>query len=119
MTSETPAVSKDDKTSGMIARLGSRVGAFFEDDQLVPLEIWNDEICAQEVEFALKFEQAETVEDILRRRLGREYYPGHGLESLEQVKAMIKRYRPNADVDAQGDLYKERLQSVLHTLQDR
>jgi glycerol-3-phosphate dehydrogenase len=64
---------------------------------------------------ALELEHAETIEDVLRRRLDLEYTPSHGLECLSVVaEALVERRGREVVEDEQKQLV-ERLQA-LHRL---
>jgi hypothetical protein len=64
---------------------------------------------------AIEHEQAETLEDILRRRLEIEQLPGHGISQLEGMAAAAGD--PMAD-DHQLELYRKRM-SQIRELIDR
>lgn len=75
-------------------RYGSRLGelallAEQRDDLLVPV-ITGSRLTRLEVEYAVRFEQARTPDDILRRRTGLALEQGQGLEELEPVAAQMQ-----------------------------
>ncbi len=91
----------------VLARMGSLVRYFHSfPDWYEPL---GDLGMRGEVEFALRVEQAETFEDLMRRRLELEYLAGHGAAVEGAVCSMLRAARPQADVDRQVAQYHERL----------
>ena len=97
-----------------INRLGN-LGRMFPEDP-VWFEVLPGGILRGEVEFALAVEQAESIEDLMRRHLGLEYLDGHGLESLAAIAAIVRLRRPELDVDAQVAGYRSRLDQLHHRL---
>jgi len=71
-----------------------------------------EEQVAFEVEVALATEQAETLEDIMRRRLELEPLPGHGLHYLPVIREAFQRLRPGADFDGQAAAYRARMEAI-------
>lgn len=69
-----------------------------------------------EVDLALRYEQVETLEDLVRRRLELEYAPGHGLMSFDALEPMIRAVRPNLDFDAETRAYAHRLELLAESL---
>lgn len=96
-----------------ISRLGSLVRFLSTAEAFEPLE---GQILRGEVELALAVEQAETLEDLMRRRLELEYFPGHGLEALNSIAAVLKAKRPAADVDKEMESYRNRLDALARLL---
>src|SRR6185295_10851809 len=71
----------EDILNRAINKFGSRVKLIGENR----LKILGGEILQGEVEIALDLEQAETLEDLMRRRLDLEFMPGHGFEALPEI----------------------------------
>lgn len=67
---------------------------------------------ALEAEISLSTEQAETLEDLMRRRLELEMLPGHGIHHLPLLREVFMRLRPGADFDAQAVQYRERMEAI-------
>ena len=67
---------------------------------------------ALETEIALDTEQAESLEDLMRRRLELECIPGHGLHYLPTIRAVFQRLRPDLNFDAQAEAYRERMMRI-------
>ena len=61
---------------------------------------------------ALELEQAETLEDLMRRRLELEFLPGHGLELLPKILPLLKAKRPSLDMEKEENAYRERLSKL-------
>ena len=97
-----------------ISRFGSRV-RFFE-DQDYRVSHSSDEYFSAMVDYAVEFEQAESVEDIMRRRLGFEYLKGHGLSFLPEVEKRLQELKPERDFTVESARYRERLSQLHITL---
>jgi glycerol-3-phosphate dehydrogenase len=105
--------SRDARRSGLseeqiqrlIHRYGGDVGRF-DVEQLASL---GGDTRVGEVTLALNLEQAETVEDVMRRRLNLEYLPGHGLEALPQLVQIMTKLRPGRTFVEEATRYRERL----------
>lgn len=69
-----------------------------------------------ELLLALKEEQALTLEDIMRRRLDLEYLPGHGVEALSHICALMAQNRSAADVEKEQKEYRTRLETLQKLL---
>jgi glycerol-3-phosphate dehydrogenase len=104
---EGPAVERAIKRLGRIVlRYTERPDAWTELTQgVLSLELLN----------ALELEHAETIEDVLRRRLDLEYTPSHGLECLGVVVDAIAGRREREAVEREERAIVERLR-VLHGL---
>lgn len=98
---------------GAIRRFGGRVVRLLEWPD--GLESVGDLILKGELRLAIEHEQAETVEDVLRRRIEIEQLPGHGIPQLEAMAAAAGD--PMAD-DHQLELYRKRM-SQIRELIDR
>jgi glycerol-3-phosphate dehydrogenase len=64
---------------------------------------------------ALELEHAETLEDVLRRRVEVEYTPSHGMECLGDVIALLEARRGQGSVEDESREFIRRLQQ-LHDL---
>ncbi len=69
-----------------------------------------------EIEFALQAEQAETIEDVLRRRLELELLPGAGLDVLPELKSIFQELRPQYPFDEEASRYRERIVQIQSSL---
>lgn len=77
----------------VVGRLGGLVKYFLGRSDAYALV--GDSTLQGEVDFAIDVEQAETVEDVLRRRLELEYFPDHGVGAIPgAVEAFRRRDRP-------------------------
>lgn len=92
-----------------IDRLGSRVRFLLEEDRY--LEVLPGKILRGEVELAIDVEQAESIDDVMRR-LDLEYLSGHGFESLDSFVSILSEMRPGGDYLEQARRYRERLGSL-------
>jgi glycerol-3-phosphate dehydrogenase len=90
-----------------VRRLGTRVRFLPEFEGWS--EVLGGVVLRGEVECALESEQAETLDDLMRRRLGLELMPGHGLAALEAIGAILKARRPARDVAADMARYRARI----------
>lgn len=95
----------EEQIQRLIHRYGGDVGRF-DVEQLASL---GADTRVGEVALALNLEQAETVEDVMRRRLNLEYLTGHGLEALPQIVKLMTRLRPGRSFDGEAARYQERL----------
>ena len=97
----------------LISRYGKRlIGSFdahFSDDCEAQVRL--------EAQIALGTEQAETLDDLMRRRLELEYTPGHGLRFLPVIGEVFRRLRPNRDFEAEAESYRKRMEAVDRLLQ--
>jgi glycerol-3-phosphate dehydrogenase len=73
----------------VINRLGTKVNSFIATDDLSWFESISDVCLRGEVEFAVRVEQAETLDDLICRRLGLELIPGHGLDAIDKIGAIF------------------------------
>ena len=100
-----------------ISRLGLKVNTFICPDGdaswLQPIGT----ICLRgELEFALRAEQAETLGDIMERRLSLESRPGYGIEALSEILALFKEHRPDADIEAQETAFLAKINTIKSLL---
>jgi glycerol-3-phosphate dehydrogenase len=93
----------------VLGRLGSRVKQLTSAEDLLPLGAHH---LMGEVRLAIEEEQAVTLEDVLRRRLDMEYYPGHGIEQLEKIAAVLQGKIPQPELERQVARYRERMQQL-------
>jgi len=93
-----------------IARFGGSVVHFLKDEAC--LEPLQDTILAGELLYAVRVEQAETLEDIFRGRLSLEYRPDHGLPLLDSSEALVSQELPRLDWAGEVLTYKNRLASL-------
>lgn len=100
-----------------ISRLGSRVKHFSSGARA--FEQIGADLLRGEVEIALQIEQAETLEDLMRRRLDLEYRPGHGLEILDELVSILREARPGCDAEGQAGRYRERMALLEATMRIR
>lgn len=104
----------EDLQQAVIARYGSLVRYFKHFPEWA--EPISNVALRGEVEFALRVEQAETLEDILRRRLELEFLSDHGMSAARAVQQILLRHRPLSDVDAQVRHYEERMKALQEIL---
>ncbi len=95
-----------------LKRLGAKVNHFYSDaeDEDLCLEVLADQLFRGEVELALAVEQAETLEDLMRRRLELEYQPDNGLAVLPKILEILKLRRPSVDFSEQRQNYLARIE---------
>ncbi len=105
---------KDQFARRLIRRLGMRCDYLLEDASR--LSKLTHQLTVGEVELGVNFEQAETIEDILRRRTEIEYLPGCGLEEVHRLSEYLARLKPGADMIAQERNYVERIAAVQKAL---
>jgi len=102
------------RSARLVGRLGVRARFLLEDTR--HLESLTPQLTRGEVELALAEEQAETLEDILRRRTGVEYLPGALLPAVEAVTPLLSTRQGSHAPDAEAHTYRKqwiRLQRVL------
>jgi glycerol-3-phosphate dehydrogenase len=66
---------------------------------------------------AIEVEQAETIEDIVRRRLDLEVTPSHGIEALEGIKSLLRKNLSEETLAQQEVAWREHLALVKERLQ--
>jgi len=71
-----------------------------------------------EVFLHLATRQVETLDDLMRRRLGIIYYPTAGLDFLNELVACLKAWRPEVHWDEQARQYREAHHKVVQTIAD-
>ena len=102
-----------------LARFGSRVSQLASLSN--PLEVIGGCVLRGEVELALRAEQVEDLQDLMGRRLGLEYLPGHGLAALDEIGAIMLEVwsatRPDINapaerIEEQKSQYRARVATV-------
>jgi glycerol-3-phosphate dehydrogenase len=99
-----------------VSRLGGRVVKLLEyADGIEPLQQY---ALKGEVRLARDFEQAEGIEDIVRRRLDLEYEEGHGFGALPGLSEILRSYPGalSATIDEQVAQYRLRMDRVRERL---
>jgi glycerol-3-phosphate dehydrogenase len=66
------------------------------------------------IEYACRYEQVETLEDLMRRRLEVDFFPDPGEKVLAEVAAIYAKVKGETDLESELRLYRKRL-SELHT----
>lgn len=92
----------------LISRFGPRCAEFKKDPSL--LEEVDGNILSGEISFGLEVEQAETLEDLLRRRIEAEYLPGNGLSLIEKLTKI------NTNFESEAEFFRKRIDSVKELL---
>jgi glycerol-3-phosphate dehydrogenase len=103
-----PAVERAlSRLGGMCRRYRDRVDAWREiSPGVLKLEAMN----------AVEVEHAETIEDIIRRRLDLEFLPSHGEEALDDVCEILARARSVDSLAEQRAAWTERLRALHQVL---
>jgi glycerol-3-phosphate dehydrogenase len=76
---------------------------------------WNEVsagVLALEVMHALEVEQAETLEDVMRRRVELEFTPSHGMDGLEAISSLLAPKLDAIQVAVQAQRWLERLNEL-------
>lgn len=96
--------------SRVVQRLGIKVNSFINsngDDSWFKVI---GGVCLQgEIEFALRVEQVEKLEDLLIRRLGLGDIPGHAISALDDIVSVLRSIRPNVDWDQEKQIYIDKI----------
>lgn len=98
-----------------VARLGRQLLAYCDQP-----EAWTEVgagVLRVELLHAVRCEQAETVEDVVRRRLDLECAPGNGLSVLGAVTEVLAQGRDMADLQRQVAEYRNRIVRLQQLLQ--
>ncbi len=90
-----------------IRRFGGTVRYFIEDSS--HLESIGDCVLRGELEWAFRVEQAVTLEDVMRRRLGLELRRDHGIPILEEIVDIGRSFYPELPWNGAKASYLERL----------
>ena len=69
-----------------------------------------------EVRLAIQEEHAQTLEDLMRRRLELEYLPGHGLAALDGITAILAEHSSSHTVSEQVKSYQARIVHIKTVL---
>lgn len=93
-----------------VRRLGSRVRLF--EERGLSMELVADTVLRGEVELAIDEAQAESVDDLMRRRLDLEGAHEHGLPALPAIAEILRGRRPGVDVAAEIACYTARMAQV-------
>jgi glycerol-3-phosphate dehydrogenase len=99
---------------GALARLGSRVEYlhhFPGNERVLP-----GGILESELRYYLEVEQAETVEDLLGRRLGVDLSSGNGLELLSVLGTIFQELKPELPFLESAEQYRIRIQEMRDQL---
>lgn len=97
------------------ARLLSRYGKRLGDSYLELVDAAPEKLIELETMIALDTEQAESLEDLMRRRLELEYTADHGEKYLPIIGEVYKRMRPDIDFEQEQQRYLERMREI-HSL---
>jgi len=97
-----------------IRRLGARTQYLLEKPDY--LEVVADIVCKGELLIAVHVEQAETLEDVIRRRLQLEFLPGNGLDRLEGLTPVLAGLLPLERLEQGVEEYRTRLDKLRDTL---
>jgi glycerol-3-phosphate dehydrogenase len=101
--------------SRAVARLGRLVM-----DYVGRPEAWQEiapGVLRLEAIHAVEVEHAQTVEDIIRRRLELEPTPSHGIEALEAIKEILSGRVSEHDLKAQERTWRTHIESLMEKLQ--
>lgn len=109
-----PAQAQGDALRNAFRIHGGRISSF--EDQPEALQVLGEKMLRGTVELALQVEQVETVEDLMRRRLGLELSPGYGEDILCEIQRICHEIRPDISFAEEADLYRERLVSMKSAL---
>lgn len=69
-----------------------------------------------EVLYYLRYEQAETLSDLLRRRLRIDLRPGHGMNLVPGCATLLRRERPGVAIDRQVQEYGEYIARMVRSV---
>lgn len=89
-----------------LSRLGGRVRYMME------IPNWHKQIgpiLAGEIRLAFERDQACTLEDLMRRRIGLEFTKTHGIELLPEIAEVIKDYLPRSTIESQISNYRSKM----------
>jgi len=101
---------------GAIRRLGSRVRFISENDKAME-ELPGGSVLRGEIDLIIDMEQAETLEDIMRRRTGLEYLSGNGLDVVDEIAGILGEKRPALDVEAEIKHYRARIKRLRELME--
>ena len=66
----------------------------------------------EEFRTAIDYDQAETIEDVLRRRTRQEYHPGSGLDKIPELLKIMQSKLSETTVIKQAEGYKARIDKI-------
>ena len=99
----------------IVARYGIKADRFLENSEFRQ-ELANS-LLRGELKIACELEHAQTVDDILRRRLDRELMPGHGLDQLNAVAEYLKAHGASSEaLSSQCQTYRDRVARVYEII---
>jgi len=98
------------------ARLLSRYGRRLGDAYLEFVDASPEKLIELETMIALDTEQAESLEDLMRRRLELEYTADHGERYLLIIGEVYRRMRPDIDFESEKQRYLERMREIRSLL---
>lgn len=100
-----------------VDRLGSRVRSLL--DRPEAMEVIDGGILRGEVETAILEDQAERLEDLMRRRMDLEYTDGCGLGLLPGIVKILGRAKPNLDTEEEVRTYRDRIHNLWKLIGER
>jgi glycerol-3-phosphate dehydrogenase len=100
----------EENISRLLNRYGARVEKFITNPSY--FSSLDGTFLQGEVMIALLEEQAETLDDIMRRRVGMEYFPNNGLDLLDQVIELAYNHGNKHDYAKQKNDYIERISKI-------
>ena len=80
------------------------------------MELSGGTIRRGEVDTAILEDQAEGLEDLLRRRLDLEYTKGCGLDLLPEIAEILGRAKPNLNLEKEIQKYRDRIEGLWKLL---
>jgi len=92
-----------------VQRFGSRVSRIA--DYTDGLSVINGQVFLGEVKLVMEEEQAQTLEDVMRRRLELEYLPQHGLSAVESIASFVSNPL-TSDISGEVSAYRSRLKAL-------
>ncbi len=72
----------------------------------------SEQVTEGEVRYGIIEEQAERLEDLMRRRLDLEYRYGHGLAELDEIGKIFKSVRPQSNFEVEKSEYVKRMECI-------
>jgi glycerol-3-phosphate dehydrogenase len=102
----------------LIKLAGQRMGGnvrYFANNLHLMQPLTGDVALNGEVDWAFSIEQATSLRDVMRRRLGIEFRKDHGLSALDQICSIGAKYLPNHNFKLDIQNYQEAM-NRLHTL---
>ncbi len=93
----------------VIAQLGARLRFFAEE---ADFELIGGQLLAGELRLAFELDQAETLDDLLRRRLQIDWNEDYGEAALEGIIRYLARYKPNLKIEQELNARQQRLEKL-------